>query len=209
MDLAPARIDLGKLAYAYIYKNAGEGRSIEEYLNAELSELLNKGDGQQPRDVVLYGFGRIGRLLARLLIERGGSHADLRLRAIVVRGGRDGDLEKRASLLRRDSIHGPFNGSITVDHEKKAIKANGNYIQIIYANSPDEVDYTEYGIENALIVDNTGIWKDEDGLGLHLKSTGAAKVLLTAPAKGEIKNVVYGVNNDDIASEDKIVSAAS
>ncbi|MAD88371.1 MAG: glyceraldehyde-3-phosphate dehydrogenase, partial [Pseudoalteromonas sp.] len=134
---------------------------------------------------------------------------DLRLRAIVVRGGRDGDLEKRASLLRRDSIHGPFNGSITVDNERNAIKANGNYIQVIYANSPDEIDYTAYGINNALIVDNTGIWKDTDGLGLHLKSNGAAKVLLTAPAKGDIKNVVYGVNNKDILSEDKIVSAAS
>ncbi|MCO7187237.1 MULTISPECIES: glyceraldehyde-3-phosphate dehydrogenase [unclassified Pseudoalteromonas] len=209
MELAPGRVDLGKLAYAYIYKNAGEGRSIEEYLNAELADLLNTGNRPAPRDVVLYGFGRIGRLLARLLIERGGSHADLRLRAIVVRGGRDGDLEKRASLLRRDSIHGPFNGSITVDHEKGAIKANGNYIQIIYANSPEEVDYTQYGIENALVVDNTGVWKDEDGLGKHLKSKGASKVLLTAPAKGDIKNVVYGVNNVDILSEDKIVSAAS
>ncbi|ALU41597.1 glyceraldehyde-3-phosphate dehydrogenase [Pseudoalteromonas rubra] len=209
MELAPGRVDLGKLAYAYIYKNAGEGRSIEEYLNAELSALLNTGNRPAPRDVVLYGFGRIGRLLARLLIERGGSHADLRLRAIVVRGGRDGDLEKRASLLRRDSIHGPFNGSITVDHEKGAIKANGNYIQIIYANSPEEVDYTQYGIENALVVDNTGVWKDEDGLGKHLQSKGASKVLLTAPAKGDIKNVVYGVNNADILSEDKIVSAAS
>ncbi|TMP25921.1 glyceraldehyde-3-phosphate dehydrogenase [Pseudoalteromonas rubra] len=209
MELAPGRVDLGKLAYAYIYKNAGEGRSIEEYLNAELADLLNTGNRPAPRDVVLYGFGRIGRLLARLLIERGGSHADLRLRAIVVRGGRDGDLEKRASLLRRDSIHGPFNGSITVDHEKGAIKANGNYIQVIYANSPEEVDYTQYGIENALVVDNTGVWKDEDGLGKHLQSKGASKVLLTAPAKGDIKNVVYGVNNVDILSEDKIVSAAS
>ncbi|KZN68721.1 glyceraldehyde-3-phosphate dehydrogenase [Pseudoalteromonas luteoviolacea] len=209
MELAPGRIDLGKLAYAYIYKNAGEGRSIEEYLNSELADLLNKGTRPEPRDVVLYGFGRIGRLLARLLIERGGSHADLRLRAIVVRGGRDGDLEKRASLLRRDSIHGPFDGSITVDHEKSAIKANGNYIQVIYANSPEEVDYTKYGIENALVVDNTGVWKDEDGLGKHLKSIGASKVLLTAPAKGDIKNIVYGVNNADILGEDKIVSAAS
>ncbi|MCF6442371.1 glyceraldehyde-3-phosphate dehydrogenase [Pseudoalteromonas luteoviolacea] len=209
MELAPGRIDLGKLAYAYIYKNAGEGRSIEEYLNGELADLLNKGTGPEPRDVVLYGFGRIGRLLARLLIERGGSHADLRLRAIVVRGGRDGDLEKRASLLRRDSIHGPFDGSITVDHEKGAIKANGNYIQVIYANSPEEVDYTKYGIENALVVDNTGVWKDEDGLGKHLASKGASKVLLTAPAKGDIKNIVYGVNNLDILNEDKIVSAAS
>ncbi len=209
MQLAPGRVDLGKLAYAYIYKNAGEGRSIEEFLSAELAELLNQGARPEPRDVVLYGFGRIGRVLARLLIERGGSHADLRLRAIVVRGGRDGDLEKRASLLRRDSIHGPFNGSITVDHEKGAIKANGNYIQVIYANSPEEVDYTKYGIENALVVDNTGVWKDEDGLGKHLQSIGASKVLLTAPAKGDIKNIVYGVNNSDIQSEDKIVSAAS
>ncbi len=209
MELAPGRIDIGKLAYAYLYKNAGEGRSVEEYLNTELAELLNKKDEQEPRDVVLYGFGRIGRLLARLLIERGGSHTDLRLRAIVVRGGRDGDLEKRASLLRRDSIHGPFNGSITVDHERNAIKANGSYIQVIYANSPDEIDYTQYGIDNALIVDNTGIWKDEAGLGLHLKSKGASKVLLTAPAKGDIKNIVYGVNNNTILSEDKIVSAAS
>ncbi len=80
---------------------------------------------------------------------------------------------------------------------------------MIYANSPDEIDYTQYGIENALIVDNTGIWKDEAGLGLHLKSKGASKVLLTAPAKGDIKNIVYGVNNAAILSEDKIVSAAS
>ncbi len=209
MELSSARIDLGKLAYAFIYKNAGEGLSIEDYLKRELSEILTAENASEPRDVVLYGFGRIGRLLARLLIEQGGPKASLRLRAIVVRGGRKGDLEKRASLLRRDSIHGPFNGSITVDEEQKVIKANGNYIQVIYANSPDEINYNDYGIDNALIVDNTGIWKDEAGLGLHLKSQGAAKVLLTAPAKGEIKNVVYGVNNKDILTEDSIVSAAS
>ncbi|MFA0678787.1 glyceraldehyde 3-phosphate dehydrogenase NAD-binding domain-containing protein, partial [Vibrio sp. 10N.222.51.A6] len=73
----------------------------------------------------------------------------LRLRAIVVRGGKDGDLEKRASLLRRDSVHGQFNGSIVVDQERKAIIVNGNFIQVIYANKPAEVDYTSYGIENA------------------------------------------------------------
>ena len=209
MDVNSARIDIGKLAYNYLFKDAAKGRSVEEYLNDELAEVTNAGGAKEPRDVVLYGFGRIGRLLARLLIEKSGPYADLNLRAIVVRGGKDGDLEKRASLLRRDSIHGPFNGSITVDNERNAIKANGNYIQVIYANSPDEIDYNEYGINNALIVDNTGIWKDRDGLGLHLKSNGAAKVLLTAPAKGDIKNVVYGVNNKDILSEDSIVSAAS
>ncbi|GAB2992408.1 glyceraldehyde-3-phosphate dehydrogenase [Psychrosphaera aestuarii] len=208
MDLKPAKIDLGKLAFRNLYKFAGEGATKEDYLKEELASILG-GEGQEPQDVVLYGFGRIGRLLARLLIERNGPNANLRLRAIVVRGGKDGDLEKRASLLRRDSVHGPFNGSITVDNETNVIKANGTYIQVIYANSPDSIDYTDYGIKNALIVDNTGIWKDEDGLGLHLKSKGTSKVLLTAPAGGQIKNIVYGVNEKDIKPEDTIVCAAS
>jgi len=208
MELNSARIDIGKLAYSYLYTDAANGRTVDEFVKAELAEIADL-PAKEPRDVVLYGFGRIGRLLARLLIEKSGPYADLRLRAIVVRGGKDGDLEKRASLLRRDSIHGPFNGSITIDKERNAIKANGSYIQVIYANSPSEIDYTAYGIENALIVDNTGIWKDEAGLGQHLECKGAAKVLLTAPAKGDIKNIVYGVNNQDILPADKIVCAAS
>ena len=208
MELNSARIDIGKLAYSYLYSDAANGRTVDEFVKNELAEIADS-PAKEPRDVVLYGFGRIGRLLARLLIEKSGPYADLRLRAIVVRGGKEGDLEKRASLLRRDSIHGPFNGSITIDTQRKAIKANGSYIQVIYANSPSEVDYTAYGIENALVVDNTGIWKDEAGLGQHLESKGAAKVLLTAPAKGNIKNIVYGVNNQDIKPEDKIVCAAS
>jgi len=209
MQLAPARVDLGKLAYNYLHKDAGKGDSIEAYLQRELADIIDKADEIAAQDVVLYGFGRIGRLLARLLIERNGSNNKMRLRAIVVRGGRDGDLEKRASLLRRDSIHGPFNGSITVDHENSAIKANGTSIKVIYSDGPDQIDYTQYGIDNAIVIDNTGIWKDEAGLGLHLKSKGVKKVLLTAPAKGSIKNVVYGVNHDDILPEDLIVSAAS
>jgi glyceraldehyde-3-phosphate dehydrogenase, type I len=147
--------------------------------------------------------------LARQLIERNGGNNKMRLRAIVVRGGRDGDLEKRASLLRRDSIHGLFNGSITVDHDSQSIKANGTSIKVIYSNGPDQVDYTQYGINNAIVIDNTGIWKDEDGLGLHLKSKGVDKVLLTAPSKGDIKNIVFGVNDKMIEDSDKIVSAAS
>ena len=163
----------------------------------------------EPRDVVLYGFGRIGRLLTRLLIEKSGPGYPLRLRAIVVRGGKDGDLEKRASLLRRDSVHGQFNGSIVVDQERKAIIVNGNFIQVIYANKPEEVDYTTYGIENALVVDNTGVWRDAEGLSQHVACNGAKKVLLTAPGKGDIKNVVFGVNENVIQPEDTIISAAS
>ncbi|EKE87041.1 glyceraldehyde-3-phosphate dehydrogenase [Idiomarina xiamenensis] len=209
MKLAPARVDLGKLAFNYLNSEANQQLSIDDYLRRELADIVDKDDTMPAQDVVLYGFGRIGRLLARLLIERNGSNNKMRLRAIVVRGGRDGDLEKRASLLRRDSIHGQFNGSITVDHQNNAIKANGTSIQVIYSDGPDQVDYTQYGINDALVIDNTGIWKDEAGLGLHLKSKGVKKVLLTAPSKGEIKNIVYGVNDGDIQPSDTIVSAAS
>ncbi len=174
-----------------------------------MADVFEKEDHHEARDVVLYGFGRIGRLLARLMIERQGKANKLRLKAVVVRGGREGDLEKRASLLRRDSVHGPFNGSITVDKERNAIKANGSFIQVIYANHPSEVDYTKYGIKNAIVIDNTGMWRDEEGLSEHLKAKGAAKVLLTAPGKGKIKNIVHGVNHGDIKAADTILSAAS
>ncbi|MEF1229268.1 glyceraldehyde-3-phosphate dehydrogenase, partial [Vibrio fortis] len=144
-----------------------------------------------------------------ILVEKSGPGYPLRLRAIVVRGGKDGDLEKRASLLRRDSVHGQFNGSIVIDNERKAIIVNGNFIQVIYANKPEDVDYTAYGIDNALVVDNTGVWRDAEGLGQHVACNGASKVLLTAPGKGDIKNVVFGVNEDVIKPEDTIISAAS
>lgn len=209
MTLAPAVIDLGKLAYGFYHEDKGQDKDIETYLKEELQQIVDTNDSHETQDVVLYGFGRIGRILARLLINRQGKSNKLRLRAIVVRGGKEGDLEKRASLLRRDSVHGPFNGSITVDHERNALKANGAFIQVIYANQPEDVDYSQYGIKDALVIDNTGAWRDRDGLSRHLESKGASKVLLTAPGKGEIKNIVYGVNQDDILSEDQIMSAAS
>ncbi|MGB0894856.1 MAG: glyceraldehyde-3-phosphate dehydrogenase [Parashewanella sp.] len=208
LDVKHCKVDIGKLAVNY-WRDHSDASNIEAYMALELAQGIDHSTDVEPKDVVLYGFGRIGRLLARLLIEKTGQSNKLCLRAIVLRGGRKGDLEKRASLLRRDSVHGPFNGSVEIDEENNAIIANGTYIQIIYANSPDEVDYTEHGINNALVVDNTGIWSDEAGLGLHLQSKGVAKVLLTAPAKGAIKNVVYGVNENDITMEDRIISAAS
>lgn len=205
MQLKACRIDLGELAVAY-RKDGGE---LQAFLDAKLANVQGENADDEPRDVVLYGFGRIGRLLARLLIERTGHGQKMRLRAIVVRNGGAGDLQKRASLLRRDSVHGPFNGTITVDEENNALIANGSYIQVIYANAPESIDYTAYGIDNAIVVDNTGVWRDRDGLGRHLQAKGTAKALLTAPGKGDIKNIVYGVNNNMITPDDCILSAAS
>lgn len=207
MDVAQAHIDLGKLAVKY--RTEGNGKDVKEFLAEELASLNGEAGDSENRDVVLYGFGRIGRLLARILIEKEGGGNGLRLRAIVVRRGKGDDLVKRASLLRRDSVHGTFRGSISIDHENEAIISNGTYIKIIYANNPAEIDYTEFGIENALVIDNTGVWRDEAGLAQHLEAKGTARVLLTAPGKGDLKNIVYGINNKDIDASDKILSAAS
>ncbi len=207
--LDSARLDLGKLTTGYAQDDTG--RSIDEYLDQALAPI-SSGSGRllnEPTDIVLYGFGRIGRLLARILIERTGSGAKLRLRGIVLRPGGPGDAEKRASLLRRDSVHGRFSGTIRADNEKNQIIANGNPIQLIYANSPSEVDYTAHGISNAIVIDNTGIWRDEEGLGQHLQSPGVQRVLLTAPGKGAIKNIIYGVNDGEITDNDRAISAAS
>lgn len=212
MNLGPAHIDVGRMAVNYFDRGEGESLSIEEYVRQELAPLEGSTDQpvDKPVDVVLYGFGRIGRLMARILIDKTDGGASLRLRAIVVRKGKaPNDIVKRASLLRRDSVHGAFEGTIRVDEERQSFVANGNEVKVIYADSPDSIDYTEYGINDALIIDNTGVWRDEAGLALHLKSKGAAKVILTAPGKGDMKNVVAGINNEIIEAGDTIISAAS
>ena len=214
MDLRHAQIDLGKLTVRYMehLEEAGaNARSVGEFVRQELAALDGSKyvPAKKSQDVVLYGFGRIGRLMARLLIERTSTGEVMRLRAIVVRPGGEGDLEKRANLFTSDSVHGAFQGTLRVDEETNCLIANGNVLQVIYANSPDEIDYTAYGINDALIIDNTGMWRDREGLRLHLKAKGASKVILTAPGKGDLKNIVFGINDDEISPDDTIISAAS
>ncbi|MFE5399971.1 glyceraldehyde-3-phosphate dehydrogenase [Streptomyces sp. NPDC056580] len=210
LDLGPSQIDLGMLAATY--KADDRGLSVAEFTAEAVAGATgaDKIERREPRDVVLYGFGRIGRLVARLLIEKAGSGNGLRLRAIVVRGGgcAAGDLVKRASLLRRDSIHGQFQGTITVDEAGSTIVANGNAIKVIYADDPSHVDYTEYGIRDAILIDNTGKWRDREGLSKHLRP-GIDKVVLTAPGKGDVPNIVHGVNHDTIKPDEQILSCAS
>ena len=181
---AASRVDIGKLAMRY--QNEPAGKDLETFLRTELGSLdagreLLKAE---PRDVVLYGFGRVGRMLARILIDRSGGGDKWRLRAVVVQRRTREDLEKRASLLRRDSIHGPFKGTVQLDRDENALVVNGNLIRILHADSPDKADYAAYGIENAIVVDNSGVWRDRDRLGTHLRAKGVDKVILTAPGKG-------------------------
>lgn len=208
LDLPPSRIDIGKLTYEYHLEddkyNDATAFVIDKLKGAKASKNI------QPKDVVLYGFGRIGRLLAREMMSKIGKGNQLRLRAIVVRDKADATLlEKRASLLRYDSIHGDFEGSVIADPENNALIINGTTVHIITANSPEDVDYTFYGINSALLIDNTGAFTTEEALRRHLTSQGVEKVLLTAPGKG-IPNIVYGVNhNEHSPDEVDIFSAAS
>ena len=212
LDLGPCHLDIGRLAVAYFDKGAGVGLSVEEYVAQELDYLIGSTHKpvDAPVDVVLYGFGRIGRLMARILIAKTDGGDNLRLRAVVVRRGKaEDDLMKRASLLRRDSVHGVFQGTIRVDEERQSFVANGNEVRVIYADAPEEIDYTEYGIDRCIVVDNTGVWRDREGLSRHLQAKGVAKVILTAPGKGDIKNIVAGINDHEVAETDDILSAAS
>ena len=204
-----ARIDLGKLTTGYLAQR--EDLDAEDFVRRELMPLVKQGSTlpATPQDVVLYGFGRIGRILARLLIERSGGSDKWRLRAIVVKPSKKDDLAKRASLLRRDSVHGPFKGTILVDEDEHSLVVNGHMIRLLYAEAPEEIDYSQYGIDQAVVLDNTGVWRDRAGLARHLQAPGVAQVILTAPGEGDVPNIVYGVNNASIEPDERVFSAAS
>lgn len=209
IDIAPSKLDIGKLAAEWASEK-GNFASITEFLNSKLKGFkTSDNQSLEPRDVVLYGFGRIGRLAARELVKQAGKGQQLRLRAIVVRNNSEDQIKKRASLLRMDSVHGPFPGTIFEDYENKNLIINGQVINIIQANHPSEIDYSTFGISNALVIDNTGVFTDKEALSNHLKSTGVSKVILTAPGK-EIPNIVYGINQKEFKrDEHDIFSAAS
>lgn len=208
LDLPPSKLDIGKLTYEYHLKE-NKHNNVKAFVIDKLNNIKNTEEITS-KDVVLYGFGRIGRLLARELMIKMGKGEQLRLRAIVTRDKNDAvSLEKRASLLRYDSIHGDFMGSVVADVKNNALIINGTTVHVITANGPEEIDYIKYGINDALVIDNTGAFTTEEALRRHLSSKGALKVLLTAPGKG-VPNIVHGVNHNEYNPDEvDIFSAAS
>lgn len=210
LDLVPSKIDIGRLAAEWI-----EEKERYASINAFLTEKLDAHIGAdqkkiEPKDVVLYGFGRIGRLCARELIQQAGPGHQLRLKAIVTRSNSEKELIKRAGLLRNDSVHGPFPGTVQEDVADNSMIINGQRVQMIEAKDPAEVDYTRYGITEALIIDNSGAFRDRKGLGKHIQAKGSSKALLTAPGKEDIPNVTFGVNHEDFNTEkEDLFSCAS
>ena len=208
LNLPASKLDIGKLTFEYHKEDLSNSSSFA-FLSKKLKEAKQQSK-IEPKDVVLYGFGRIGRLVARELMGKSGSGSQLRLRAIVTRDKINTEtLEKRAALLRSDSVHGDFPGTVSVDQNLQALIINGMTVYIISASKPENIDYTAYGINEALVIDNTGAFRDQDALKRHLTSKGAEKVLLTAPGK-EIPNIVHGVNHLEYSPDTTdIFSAAS
>lgn len=208
-DVCPSRVDIGKLTFEWS-EEKDNFESATAFIADKLGALIGVEHNITPKDVILYGFGRIGRIAARELIAQAGKGEQLRLRAIVTRGNSDEEIQKRADLLRTDSVHGSFPGTIIEDYEKKALIINGHTVYMINSKNPEDNDYTKYGINDALVIDNTGVFRDREELGRHLKAKGVAKVLLTAPAGGDISNVVHGVNHETVdVKNENIYSAAS
>lgn len=207
-NIATSKIDIGKLTFEWINEKDSY-ENIKGFIVEKLKFTDNTNIQFKPKDVILYGFGRIGRLLARELMSQKGKGEQLRLRVIVLRNIDDQSIIKRASLLSTDSVHGKFPGTVITDLENKALIINGHSVKLVEASKPEEVDYTKYGINNALLIDNTGVYRDKKALTRHLKAAGVSKVLLTAPGN-KIPNIVFGANHlkYDINSFD-IFSAAS
>ena len=148
------------------------------------------------KNVAINGFGRIGRLAFRQMLDR----EDVQVVAINDLT----DVDTLAHLLKYDSIHGKFNGTVEVVNGHMVV--NGTTRHITAERNPAELPWAQLKVD--VVVESTGVFTSEEKAGLHLEA-GAGKVVISAPAKGSMKTVVLGVNDDILTSEDRIVSNAS
>ena len=146
--------------------------------------------------IAINGFGRIGRLTFRNLIE----NDNVEIVAINDLTATD----MLAHLLKYDSAHGRFNG--TVEHTENSLIVNGKEITVYAQRDPETLPWAELGID--VVIESTGFFRDAEGMGKHIKA-GAKKVALSAPASGDIKTIVLGVNDGELTAEDTMVSNAS
>jgi glyceraldehyde 3-phosphate dehydrogenase len=151
---------------------------------------------ERMKKVAINGFGRIGRLAFRQMLNR----SDLSVLAINDLT----DVDTLAHLLRYDSIHGKFDGSVQVEGGNLVV--NGQTIHISAERNPADLPWASLGID--IVVESTGVFTSEEKASLHLDA-GAGKVVISAPAKGSMKTVVLGVNDEILTDEDRIVSNAS
>ncbi|MEA3047737.1 MAG: hypothetical protein QOJ53_2069, partial [Sphingomonadales bacterium] len=148
--------------------------------------------------VAINGFGRIGRLVARAMLEKPDSGLEL------VAINDLADAESNALLFKRDSVHGAWPGEVRADGNDLIV--DGRRIKVTAERDPGKLPHGADAIDIAL--ECTGFFADRDKAGAHLIA-GAKKVLISAPAKGVDLTIVYGVNHDKLTADHRIVSNAS
>lgn len=146
--------------------------------------------------IAINGFGRIGRLTFRNLIESD------KVEIVAINDLTAVDM--LAHLLKYDSAHGRFNG--TVEHTENSLIVNGKEITVYAQRDPETLPWAELNID--VVIESTGFFRDAEGMGKHIKA-GAKKVALSAPASGDIKTIVLGVNDGELTADDTMVSNAS
>ena len=146
--------------------------------------------------IAINGFGRIGRLTFRNLIE------STKVEIVAINDLTATDM--LAHLLKYDSAHGRFNG--TVSHTENSLIVNGKEITVYAQRDPETLPWSELGVE--VVIESTGFFRDHAGMSKHIKA-GAKKVALSAPASGDIKTIVLGVNDQELTDADTMVSNAS
>ena len=149
-------------------------------------------------NIAINGFGRIGRMVLRALIESG--RTDLQVKAINDLS----DAPRLAHLLKYDSVHGPFPKAVEASDD--AITVDGHPIKVFSERDPAALPWGELDID--IVMECTGFFLTQESAGKHIKA-GAKRVLLSAPAKDDTKTIVYGVNEGEINGDDVIVSNAS
>ncbi|MBP0939045.1 type I glyceraldehyde-3-phosphate dehydrogenase [Pseudomonas alliivorans] len=149
--------------------------------------------------IAINGFGRIGRNVLRALYTQG-YRQDLQVVAINDLG----DSEMNAHLLRFDTVHGPFSG--TVECDKESLTVNGDRIAVSAIRNPAELPWKSHNID--VVFECTGLFTSRDKASAHL-TAGARKVIISAPASGADATIVYGVNHDTLRQSHQIISSAS
>lgn len=195
-ELMPCTIDIADIA-------AGEGLDTPELLQViEVSD-----DRAEPRDVVLNGFGRVGRLLVRLMFEDGCGPL-LQLRAIAVRPGTE--LEHRTELLRQDSIHGRIHADVEYAQDDRAVVINGQSVPFVEMSGPEDVSQLQpLSLDsNTLLIDSTGSRRKKAELDPWIGGT-ISQVLVTAPCSEPVPNVVRGIHSAEVDLSQPLISAAS
>ncbi len=146
--------------------------------------------------VAINGFGRIGRIFCRVALSK----SNIEIVAINDLA----DSRTLSHLFKYDSIHRVFPG--TVLHDENSISVDGNKIQVFAEKDPEKLPWAKLNID--VVIESTGHFLDKESAGKHIKA-GAKKVIISAPAKGDIKSVVLGVNDDILSKDDVIISNAS